>query len=117
MTAVLADELKLLRDTVRTFVTRELQPIERVVDERDEIPPEDYARLRKKAAEMGLLGLAYPVAYGGSGLGVLAQCVVREEFGKSSDALRIACTQGSNKMLLAGTEEQKARYVAPAIRG
>ena len=117
MTAVLADELKLLRDTVRTFVTRELQPIERVVDERDEIPPEDYARLRKKAAEMGLLGLAYPVAYGGSGLGVLAQCVVREEFGKSSDALRIACTQGSNKMLLAGTEEQKARYLAPAIRG
>ncbi len=117
MTAVLADELKLLRDTVRTFVTRELQPIERVVDERDEIPPEDYARLRKKAAEMGLLGLAYPVAYGGSGLGVLAQCVVREEFGKSSDALRIACTQGSNKMLLAGTEEQKERYLAPAIRG
>lgn len=117
MAAVLEDALKLLRDTVRTFVTRELQPIERVVDERDEIPPADYKRLREKAVEMGLLGLAYPVDYGGSGLGVLAQCVVREEFGKSSDALRIACTQGPNKMLLAGTEEQKERYLAPAIRG
>ena len=42
MAAVLEDALKLLRDTVRTFVTRELQPIERVVDERDEISPADY---------------------------------------------------------------------------
>ncbi len=117
MAAVLEDTLKLLRDTVRTFVTRELQPIERIVDDRDEIPPEDYKRLREKAVEMGLLGLAYPVEVGGSGLGVLAQCVVREEFGKSSDALRIACTQGPNKMLLAGTEEQKERYLVPAIRG
>ena len=77
MTVVLEDELKLLRDTIRKFVTRELQPIERLVDERDEIPPEDYSRLRAKAAEMGLLGLAYPAEYGGSGLGVLAQCVAQ----------------------------------------
>jgi acyl-CoA dehydrogenase len=117
ITFELEDELRLLRDTVRTFVSRELQPIEQMVDELDEIPPDHYNRLRKKAVEMGLLGLAYPSEYGGSALGVLAQCVVREEFGKSSDALRIACTQGPNKMLVAGTEEQKQRYLIPAIQG
>ena len=110
-------ELKLLRDTIRSFVTRELQPIERLVDEQDAIPPAHYERLRARAVELGLLGLAYPVEYGGSGLGAVAQCVVREEFGKSSDALRIACTQGPNKMILAGTDEQKDRYLRPAIRG
>ncbi|MFQ5913003.1 MAG: acyl-CoA dehydrogenase family protein [Nitrospinota bacterium] len=118
MTVVeLEEELKLLRESVRAFVARELQPIEQMVDERDEISPETYERLRAKAAAMGLLGLAYPSEYGGSALGVLAQCVVREEFGKTSDALRIVCTQGPNKMILAGTEEQKERYLAPAIRG
>lgn len=116
-TGELEQELKLLRDTVRTFVTRELQPIEQLVDEEDKIPAELYEKLRLQTVELGLLGLAYPTEYGGSGLGVLAQCVVREEFGKSSDALRIACTQGPNKMILAGTKDQKNRYLRSAIQG
>ncbi len=52
----LPEELKLLRDLVRSFVKKELSPLEDRVEEADDIPPDTLRRLRIEARDLGLLG-------------------------------------------------------------
>jgi acyl-CoA dehydrogenase len=116
-TVRLSPELELLKETVKQFAINELNPYERMVDDRDEVPPDLYRRLRKQAAELGILGTQVPEAYGGAGLGCLAWVVVREALGWTSQALRLVVTPGPVMMLLAGTEAQRQRYIPPIVRG
>jgi len=72
-------------------------------------------RLRKQAAELGILGTQVPEAYGGAGLGCLAWVVVREALGWTSQALRLVVTPGPVMMLLAGSEAQRQEMLTQAI--
>lgn len=51
-------ELGQLKDLVRTFVTRELAPLEQSVDEADHIDPDVMRGLRRRAVELGIYGLS-----------------------------------------------------------
>jgi acyl-CoA dehydrogenase len=113
----LSPELELLKDTVKQFAINELNPHERAVDDRDEVAPELYQRLRGQSAALGILGTQLPEAYGGTGLGCLAWVAVREALGWTSQALRLVVTPGPTQMVLAGTEAQRQRYVPPIVRG
>ena len=65
----------MLRDMVRAFAHDEVAPLAREIDRDERFPRESW----KRAAELGLLGMAAPEAYGGTGLGLTEMCIVAEE--------------------------------------
>ena len=100
----LPGELKLLRDMVRDFVKKALLPLEDQVEEADDVSPDLLRELRVQARDLGLLGLCIPKECGGAGMGMLANCVVREELGRTSLAMSYT-VRGPSPILSLGTAE------------
>ncbi|HEV8655994.1 MAG TPA: acyl-CoA dehydrogenase family protein [Candidatus Limnocylindria bacterium] len=111
------DELQLLARTVRGFVETRLQPIEKQVEERDEIPSE----IVREMAGLGFFGLPFPEEYGGAGAGDLGYCLALEQFGRTSAAfsnlIGAHTSIGSMSIYLGGTDEQKRRYLPDLTSG
>ena len=63
----LPEEIRMLKDTVRKFVDKELIPIERTARDGHKLKPEVRAHLQAKAQELGLAGYDVPAEYGGLG--------------------------------------------------
>jgi acyl-CoA dehydrogenase len=107
-----------LRTSIRAFVERELRP--RADEwERDRwFPDEVFA----KAAAEGLLGLKYPVEYGGAGGDYLGDAILIEELSRCGSG-GVAAGIGAHVNIATppifkfGTEEQKQRYLVPGIKG
>src|SRR5438309_8169883 len=121
MTAVappFSDEHEELRQSIRGFLTRELAPhAERWEDERW-FPNEVFGQL----AQQGLLGLKYPSEYGGQGGDYLHEAVLCEEMarigsGGTAAGIGAHVNIATPPIWKFGTEEQKQRYLVPAIRG
>ena len=111
----LPEELRLLREMVREFVQQELLPHEELVEALDDVPPELLKELRVKARDLGLLGLTIPKECGGAGMGLLANCVLREELGRASLAMSYA-VRGPAPILSMGTPAQIEKYLVPCLR-
>lgn len=77
------EDIALLQRTVREFVEGRLQPREREIEERDEIPRE----LITAMAEMGLFGIGFSEDVGGQGFGKLAYCVAVEQLARTNASL------------------------------
>jgi acyl-CoA dehydrogenase len=107
----------MVRNTVRTFVEREIRPH---VDEWEELgvfPGELY----RKAADAGILGIGYPEEYGGSGGDTFVKIVAVEELVRSGST-GVAAGLGSHDIALPpilsiGSPEQKARFIPPVLKG
>ncbi|MDE3094496.1 MAG: acyl-CoA dehydrogenase family protein [Chloroflexota bacterium] len=114
MTALLTDEHRLLRDTVRSFARRELAPIAADIDRDDAFPPDLFRRL----GELGVLGVTVPREYGGAGADLLAGVLVIEQLARASAS--VALSYGAhanlcvNNLFANGTEEQRRAYL-PAL--
>src|SRR5579863_8513546 len=67
------------RTALRTFVAREITPFANDWDEAGEFPRELY----RKAAEIGLLGLGYPEAYGGTPADEFFRIIATEELARA----------------------------------
>jgi acyl-CoA dehydrogenase len=116
----LPDELRMLKETVRRFVDRELIPIEREVCVGNKIRPEMRENLEAKAKDLGLWLYDVPVEYGGQGLGLLAKALVWCELARTiALPSRNAAIFGPNvsPILYHLNEEQKERYLHPVLRG
>ena len=100
-----------IRDLAREYAEKELTPIASDIDHNDEIPQE----VIESFAEMGFFGLKIPEEYGGQGMDTRTYVCVMEEICKVSIACSIrisgANSLGSAPLLLAGTEEQKKKYI------
>ena len=100
-----------VREMVRTFAREEVAPIAARYDASAEFPWESI----KKMGELGLLGVPWPEAYGGSGLDLLSYMIVINELAKvdASHGLTVSAhtTLGTLPIFRFGTEEQKKRYV------
>jgi len=113
----LAPEHALLRDTIRDFMTTEVAP---VVDEheRERRFPTDIVR---KIGELGWLGIPIPEDEGGAGLDTLAYAIAVEEIGRVWGSLGLIVAAhtslGCGPLHLAGTDEQKQRYLVPMASG
>ncbi len=111
------DEQKMLREMVRKFVDNELKPIAEKIDEEEKIPRELIAKM----AELGFLGIAFPVEYGGAGMGEMGYCIMQEEIGRgcASTATFIGAHQsiGASGIHMFGSEEQKKKYLVPLAEG
>ena len=111
------EELQLLARTVRDFVETRLQPIEKKVEDSDEIPDE----VVREMAGLGFFGLPFPEEYGGAGAGDLGYCLALEQFGRTSAAfsnlIGAHTSIGSMSIFLGGTDEQKRRYLPDLTAG
>jgi alkylation response protein AidB-like acyl-CoA dehydrogenase len=113
----LSEEQQLLRKTVREFAEKELAPHAREWDEKQEFPREIFARL----GALGLAGACWAEEYGGSALSTLDWAILMEELARADAgvALSLAAHHGlcSAHIHLAGSEEQKRRFLPPLARG
>ena len=112
----LTEEQKMLRDMVRRLAREKIAPGATQRDEKAEFDWKMVELLR----ENGLYGIDFPAAYGGSEAGVLAMAIAVEELSKVDAAcgLLIADQElGSLPILLAGSKEQKAKYLPKLATG
>ncbi len=113
----LSEEQKLLKKTVREFAEAEIAPHSREWDEKQDFPREVFGQL----AELGLMGVAWPAEYGGSGMTTLDWAIVMEELARvdAGVALSLAAHHSlcSGHIFLAGTDEQKKRFLTPLAKG
>src|SRR5262245_25690055 len=112
----LTDEQRALRDLAHEFAEREIRPKEREYDEHSTHPADVIA----KAHELGLMNLHIPDAYGGLGLGAFEGILVGEElcWGCSGIGTAIAANGlGHAPVIMAGTEEQKQKWLSPLVDG
>src|SRR3954470_19813176 len=113
-------DVKMLQDLVRRFVDQELIPIEMEINKTEYLTREALAPLQEKAKKLGLWLLDVPKEYGGQGLGLLAQCVVAEQVGRTK-AMPFRTNElfgplVSPLLLDNATEDQKARFLYPLLR-
>jgi acyl-CoA dehydrogenase len=107
-----------LRASVRGFLERELAPHAADWEREEWFPDEVFTKL----AGQGLLGLKYPTEYGGEGGDYLHEAVLVEELSRIGSGGTAAGIGAHNNIATPpiwkfGTEEQKQRYLVPAIRG
>lgn len=106
-----------IRDLAREFAEKEIAPIANEIDQNDEVPQRIYDLM----AEMGFFGLKIPEEYGGLGLDTRSYVCVMEEVCKKSvtcSLIMSSCNSLSTApMLLAGTEEQKQKYIPKIASG
>src|SRR3970282_814455 len=113
----LPNEHLLLRDTIRDFMTSEVAP---VIDEheRERRFPVDIVR---RIGELGWVGIPIPESEGGAGLDTLAYAVASEEIGRVWGSLGLIVAAhtslGCGPLHLAGSHEQKQRYLVPMASG
>ena len=113
----LSQDHKVLQDSVRDFVTKEIKPLAMRIDEEHAIPD----TLIRKMGDMGFLGSYLPHDYDGAGLDMLSYAIVVEEVSKacgSSGVLISAHTSlACGPIYTFGTEEQKKKWLPPLNRG
>jgi alkylation response protein AidB-like acyl-CoA dehydrogenase len=106
-----------IRRTVRDFAEREIVPVAGELERRGEFPHD----IIRRAAELGLLGVPYPEEAGGTGLDTLAYAITIEELARASGSVAIIVSAhtslGCNPLYIAGTDEQKDRYLRPMASG
>jgi acyl-CoA dehydrogenase len=113
-----SDDHVALRDSIRRFVLAELRPHAAEWEKARWFPDDVFGAM----AEHGFLGLKYPEAYGGQGGDYLHEAVLAEELAHCGSG-GVAAGIGAHVNIATppiakfGTEEQKQRYLAPAIAG
>ena len=114
---IFTDEHEQLRESIRRFVIKELQPH---AEEWEETTFPDW--VFERMGELGFLGLDKPTAYGGQGGDYYSSLVLAEEIGHSHSGglamgLAVQTDMALPPILAFGTEEQKQEWAAPAIAG
>ena len=113
----LNEEQQQLRRSVREFAEREIQPHVMKWDEAGEFPMATI----KELGRLGLMGIIFPQEYGGAGMGYVEYVVAIEELSRIDGSVGIILAAHtslcSNHIFLAGTEEQKRKYVPKLATG
>ena len=113
----LNDDQTMIRQMVRDFAEEKIRPGVARRDENEEF----IAELLPGLAELGLLGMVTPEAYGGSGLDDLSYAIAIEELARvcPSTAVTVSVTNSvcQEPILRFGTEEQKRRFLPRLAKG
>jgi butyryl-CoA dehydrogenase len=113
----LNEEQKLLQRTVREFADNEVKPLAREIDETGSFPRETF----RKAAELGLTGVALPESEGGAGFDHIAYSIVIEEISRvcasTGVILSVQNSLYCDPIHRFGTDDQKKQFLAPFARG
>ena len=113
----LTEDQEQLRREIRDFAAREIAPNVMKWDEASEFPAEVVRQL----GQMGLMGVIFPVEYGGSGLGYVDYMLAIEELSAVDGSIGIIVAAhnslGTNHIFLAGNEAQRRKYVPKLASG
>ena len=113
----LTAEQQEFRRAVAKFVDAEVVPVADEIDAGGEFP----AALFRRLAGLGYLALRYPERYGGAECDMVTFCLLAEELGRGSMSLAATAMMqslmGTHFVYQYGTEEQRERYLIPALRG
>jgi alkylation response protein AidB-like acyl-CoA dehydrogenase len=113
----LTEEQRMLKMTIRSFAEKEIGPLVEDCEEKRTFPVELFPRMGK----LGYLGMGYPPEYGGSEADRTMQCLYVEELCRVSagiaSGLILNSSVGTEPIYEYGTEDQKQRYLIPAIKG
>lgn len=100
----------------REFFEKVLQPLEEMTDEHGELPEEQRLPLREQVRSWGLAGINHAKEDGGLGFTMFEQVLIEEQLGRATNGLW-TCVWRPPVSLKYGTEQQKAKFLAPSIRG
>lgn len=112
----LSEEQQMIVDTVRSFVEQEIYPFENDVERTGEVPDSVAQAIQQKCIDSGFYAANLPESVGGGGLSNLDFTLLERELGRGSMALTHFFGRPSG-ILLGCNEEQKERYLLPAVRG
>src|SRR5512134_1023421 len=113
-----SEEHELLRRTVRAFVEKEVTPHVQEWEAAGRIPRAFWRRM----GELGLLGLDFPVEYGGGGADFLASVVLGEEMARCRSggvafSVLVHTDMSSPWLTRFGNDAQKRKYLPGIIKG
>src|SRR6478752_3750494 len=113
----LTDEQRLVQKTAADFAKNEVLPKAAEIDREHRHPKELVARM----AELGLMGIAVPEEYGGSGFDTMAYALALEEVSRACASTGVIMSVNNSlvcdPLLKFGTGEQKREYLAPLASG
>jgi len=113
----LTDEQRLVQETARDFVDRELIPHVRAWEEKGEVPRSFYAKM----AGLGFLGAPVPEKYGGAGMDYVSFMLLVEELSRGSSSVRttvsVQTSLSETSLMWFASEEQKQRWLVPLAKG
>lgn len=114
---LLTDEQKLIRETVRNYIKKEISPIIEDYAQRAEFPQ----HIVKQLGDLGCLGPTIPIAYGGGGLDHISYGLMMQELERGDSGIRsTASVQGSLVMFpiyAYGSETQRKKYLPKLASG
>src|SRR3954467_4887267 len=114
---LLTDEQKLIRETVRNYVKKEISPIIEDYAQRAEFP----RQIVKQLGDLGCFGPTIPVEYGGGGLDYISYGLMMQELERGDSGVRsTASVQGSLVMFpihAYGNEQQRKKYLPKLASG
>ena len=113
----LSEEQQLLEKSVREFAEAEVRPLAKELDETGHFPHDVF----RKAAALGLTGVAVPEAEGGAGFDHVAYTMVIEEVSRCCASTGVILSV-QNSLYCApvqhyGSEDQKKKFLLPYARG
>ena len=113
----LSEEQQLLQRTVREFARNEVQPLAKELDETGEFPMATF----RKAAALGLCGVAFPESEGGAGFDHVSTAIMIEEISRvcasTGVILSVQNSLCGEPLHRFGTDAQKKKFLAPFLRG
>jgi len=114
---LLTEEQKIVRDSIREWVNREVKPIIEEYNQKHEIP----MHLIKQLGEIGAYGPFIPQEYGGAGLDYISYGLIMQELERGDSGLRSAASVQSSLVMYPiyefGSEEQKKKYLPKLATG
>ena len=114
---LLTEEHKLIRDTVREWVKKDVSPIIEEAAQKGEYP----IHLNKGIAELGGFGPYIPTEYGGAGLDQISYGLIMQEFERGDSGLRSAASVQSSLVMYPiynyGNEAQRKKYLPKLASG
>jgi glutaryl-CoA dehydrogenase len=117
MDELLTEEHKLIRDTVRAWVKKEVSPIIEDACQKCEFP----SHLIKGLAEVGAFGPYIPVEYGGGGLDQISYGLIMQELERGDSGIRSTASVQSSLVMYPiytyGSEEQRKKYLPKLASG
>ncbi|MED3833295.1 acyl-CoA dehydrogenase family protein [Peribacillus frigoritolerans] len=117
MTITLTKEMQQMKEMIRNFVEREVEPFAIQIEEEDAIPE----HLVEKAKDLGLFGISIPEQYGGIGLNAVGKATVLEQLGRTHNgfvSLISAHTGiGSTGLVKLASEHLKNKYLPEMAAG
>ena len=107
----------MLIETISRFVSQELQPLERGVEDAGFLDEADAKRIHEASKALGLYALNMPEHLGGAGLSNVDRMLCEEQFGHTSDILIRRAFGNVYEALLSCDAQQTERWLKPCVKG